>query len=227
MARSVRHDMASRGAAGSASRGWSWLAGGLVVAAGLAGAAWWSSQPSAASQTIALQMKLLDDGADPDAHRAELRTIMRSIDEMQWAERREVQAALFKRLGEMREESLDAYFAATTPAERESLLDRDLSRIQLVREVIEATDQGGMRVRTKEDEKRAEERRQRDEARRQQAAQPQAKPAAPVDAQAARERNAAREQQRKQVEAYTEALRKRAEDRGIDIGRFGGRSRRG
>lgn len=222
MARSMRRDDTAGG-----SRGIAWLAGGLAVVAGLVATAWWLSRPSAASQTIALQMKLLDAGADPEAHRAELRTIMRSVDEMQWAERREVQSALYKRLGEMRAESLDAYFAATTPAEREALLDRDIARIQLVREVVEATDQGGMRVRTKEDEKRAEERRQRDEARRQQAANPPAKPPAPADAEAIRQRNAARDQQRKQFEAYTEALRKRAQEKGVDLGRFGGRSRRG
>lgn len=222
MARSVKRDEHAGG-----RRGMAWLAGGVMVAAGLAGLVWWVSRPSVASQTIALQMKLLDEGADPEAHRVELRAIMRSIDEMQWAERREVQSALFKRLGEMREESLDAYFAATTPAEREALLDRDISRIQLVREVIEATDQGGMRVRTKEDEQRAEERRRRDEARKQQAAQPRAAPAAAGDAQAIRERNAAREQQRKQFEAYTVALRKRAQEKGVDLGRFGGRSPRG
>jgi DNA mismatch repair ATPase MutS len=211
------------------SRLGSWIVGGLVVVAALAAMGWWMGGPSLASQTIEMQLALLELETDPAACRSELRAIMRNIDQMQLRERQTVQSALFRRLGQMRQESLEAYFSAANTAEKTALLDRDIARIAMIREVVDAVDQGGMRVRTKEDEQRAEERRRRA------AAQPpagkQASPVAPkaVDPQevaAAKKRNEAREAERTRQEAYTDALVKRAEQKGVDLGRFGRSGRR-
>lgn len=166
-----------------------------------------------AGRTIALQERLLATKADPAERRRALEEIMHSIDRLPPAEIRRVRDTLFKRINAMRLESLER-FAEASPDERAALLDEDLDRIRLVRGVMDATDQGGMRPYTEaEIVEREQRRKQRDE---------QAKQAAPKPAAAPRQPPKPRPPtaEQKQASEYIEALTKRAKEKKVDLGRM-------
>ena len=166
-----------------------------------------------AGRTIALQERLLATKADPAERRRALEEIMHSIDRLPPAEIRRVRDTLFKRINAMRLESLER-FAEASSDERMVLLDEDLDRIRLVRGVMDATDQGGMRPYTEaEIVEREQRRKQRDE---------QAKQAAPKPAAAPRQPPKPRPPtaEQKQASEYIEALTKRAKEKKVDLGRM-------
>jgi hypothetical protein len=166
-----------------------------------------------AGRTIALQERLLATKADPAERRRALEEIMHSIDRLPPAEIRRVRDSLFKRINAMRLESLER-FAEASPDERAALLDEDLDRIRLVRGVMDATDQGGMRPYTEaEIVEREQRRKQRDEQARQAAPKPAAGPRQPP-----KPRPPTAEQ--KQASEYIDALTKRAKEKKVDLGRM-------
>ena len=193
---------------------WRWVGG--IAAAVLLAAAWWFLMPSRASRlashTIAMQEKLLGAAAEPAARRQAVDEIMRNVDRLPPGEIRRVRDALFERINDMRLESLER-FAAASADERTALLDEDLGRIRLVRGLLDATDQGGMRPFTEaelRERQERQERRARGEAPKP-AAQPKtAKPQRPPRPQV----------DQKQVAEYMEALAKRAKEKNVDLGRM-------
>jgi uncharacterized protein HemX len=169
-----------------------------------------------AGRTIALQERLLATKADPTERRRALEEIMHSIDRLPPAEIRRVRDALFKRINAMRLESLER-FAEASPDERTAMLDEDLDRIRLVRGVMDATDQGGMRPYTEaEIVEREQRRKQRDEQARQAAAAAPKPAAAPRQSPTPRPPTA----EQKQASEYIDALTKRAKEKKVDLGRM-------
>lgn len=199
-----------------------WMTALLLVAAAVAGGGWYLFAAGRASRlanhTIALQERLLGATTDPAERRRALGEIMHSIDLLPPAEIRRVRDSLFKRINTLRLESLER-FAEAAPAERTALLDEDLDRIRLVRGILDATDQGGMRPMTEAElVEREQRRKQREEqAKQQAAAAPAARPpAAPRRPPAPRPQSA----EQKQAAEYMEALTKRAKEKKVDLGRM-------
>jgi hypothetical protein len=169
-----------------------------------------------ANRTIGLQERLLASQADPADRRRAVEEIMRSVDRLPPAEIKRVRDALFKRINDLRRESLER-FAEASPDERTALLDEDLDRIRLVRGIMDATDQGGMRPYTEAElVEREERRKQRDEQAKQTRAAAPKTPAAPRPP--AKPRPPTAEQQ--QASEYIEALTKRAKEKKVDLGRM-------
>jgi hypothetical protein len=189
--------------------------GGAVAAAG----GWYLYQAGRstrlATNTIALQERLLDGTADPADRRRAVDEIMRNIDRLPPAEIRRVRDSLFKRINAMRTSSLKR-FAEASPDERIVLLDEDLDRIRLARGIMDATEQGGMRPYTEAElVEREQRRKEREERAKQQAAAPAKAPAAARSAPSPRPQSA----EQKQAAEYVEALMKRAKEKKVDLGR--------
>lgn len=193
-----------------------WRRVGVAAAVALVGAAVWFLMPSRASRlasrTIAMQEKLLAAAAEPATRRQAVEEIMRNVDKLPPDEIRRVRDALFEQINEIRLESLER-FAAATADERTALLDEDLGRIRLVRGLLDATDQGGMRPFTEK------ELRDREERRRQQA-EGQKKPPTPAKTAKRESRPRRATVDQKQVAEYMEALTKRAKEKNVDLGRM-------
>lgn len=205
-----------------------WLRPAIAVTVGLVAAGWWFLQPSRtariATRTIALQDQLLGTAVDSAARRTMLREIMHNVDQLRPDEIRRVREALFRRLNAMRVESL-ARFADAQPDERTALLDDDLERIRLARNVLDATEQGGMRPVTEAElAEREERRRKQEEARRNPPPKSPPKPAAPA-ATAAKPTRPPKPSSEEQelMKIYLESLTKRAKEKNVDLGRMFGR----
>jgi len=197
-----------------------WLAVLLIAALAVAGVGWYLYQAGRsarlANRTIALQDRLLGTTTDPAERRRAVDEIMRSVDRLPPTEIRRVRDALFKRIAALRLESLTR-FAEATPEVRAALLDEDLDRIRLVRGIMDATDQGGMRPFTEAELlEREQQRKQREERARQAAAAGPPRPTPPRPP--SRPRPPTEEQ--KQAAEYIEALTKRAKEKNVDLGRL-------
>ena len=197
---------------------------GLLIAATIAVslgiAAWWLSGPDLAAETIVLQQQLLDEAADPKSCQQQLRQIMGNIDRLPAEAIRDVRRELGKSVSGLTRQATTRYLQAS-PAERPALLDADLGKLQLVLALFDATDRGGMPVKTQADIDRAEQRRKA-----------RAKPAAPPPQKATKQ--AAKKPVEKKTpptatpaQVYAQALLKHAEKKGVDLGRFGRRLGRG
>lgn len=196
--------------------------GRLVAVAGVAAAvgiaAWWFSGPDLAAETIALQQQLLNEAENPGACKEQLRQIMQNIDRLPTEEIRDVRRELGRSIGQLTKQSAERYVQAS-PADRPGLLDADLGKLQLVMALFDATDQGGMRVRTQADIDRAEQARRRREERAKTASKPPVKkPQRPA---------VKKPPTATPTQVYAQALLKHAEKRGVDLGRFGRRLGRG
>lgn len=192
------------------------VASGVAVAVGIG--AWWFSGPDLAAETIALQQQLLREAKNPAACKEQLRQIMQNIDRLPTEEIRGVRRELGRSIGQLTQQAAERYVQAS-PDRRPELLDADLGKLQVVMALFDATDQGGMRVRTQADIDRAEQARRRREERAKTASKPPVKkPQRP----AAKKPPAATP-----TRVYAQALLKHAEKRGVDLGRFGRRLGRG
>ena len=199
----------------------SWL-GKATAAVGVAAAtvfaAWWFSGPDLAAETIALQRQLLRDGENPEVCRYQLRQIMQNIDRLPSQEIRDVRRELGKAIGKLTKQAAERFVQASS-AERPTLLDADLGKLQLVMALFDATNQGGMRVRTQADIDRAEAARRRREERAKSASRrPVKKPQRPVDKQP---------KTPTPTQVYAQALLEHAKKKGVDLGRFSRRLGRG
>jgi len=197
-----------------------WLVAAGAMVASIVVAAWWFSGPDLTAETIVLQQQVLDEATDPAACRQQLRQIMRNIDRLPSEEIREVRRELGKAVSGLTKQAAERYLQAS-PAERPALLDADLGKLQLVLALFDATNQGGMRVRTQADIDRAEERRK---ARTQAVAtRPPATAKPPAKQPAVKKPRPAATP----TQVYAQALLKHAEKKGVDLGRFGRRLGRG
>jgi hypothetical protein len=194
-----------------------WVIVGLTAVIGLAAGGWVLLQPSRASriaaQTIRLQEELLAGAADPAASGTRIGEIMRNVDRLPPDEIRTVRESLFRRLKEMRDDSLERFHDAL-PAERTALIDGDLDRIQVARAILDATDQGGMRAYTEA------ELLEREQRRRDREAQPRTAnvtaPRSPAPPKPAND-------QEKRITVYFDALSRRAKEKNVELGRLFGR----
>jgi len=197
-----------------------WFVTAVAIVVSLGIVAWWLSGPDLTAETIVLQQQLLDEAADPKACQQQLRQIMGNIDRLPAEQIRDVRQELGKAVSGLTRRATERYLQAS-PAERPALLDADLGKLQLVLALFDATNQGGMPVRTQADIDRAEQRRKA-----------RAKPAAPPPQKATKQ--AAKKPAAKKppptatpAQVYAQALLKHAEKKGIDLGRFGRRLGRG
>ncbi len=200
------------------SAGKRWLLTAVVTVAGIAAAGWWFSGPNLAAETIVLQQQLLEEAADPAGCRRQLRQIMQNIDRLATEEIVDVRRELGKAVSGLTRQAADRYLQAS-PAERPALLDADLGKLQLVLALFDATNQGGMRVRTQADIDRAEQRRK---ARTQAVA---TRP--PTGVKPTGKKPADKKPSITPTQVYAQALLKHAEKKGVDLGRFGRRLGRG
>jgi hypothetical protein len=205
-----------------AARPWGLV--GLAAVILLAAGGWYLLRPSRASriaaETIRLQAELLAGEGAPAASAVRIEEIMRNVDRLPPDEIRRVRESLFRRLKEMREESLSRFHDAL-PVERTTLLDADLERIQIAQAIVDATDQGGMRTYTEAELIDRERRRREREAERKQAAPGTTKASPAPVRQPAPKRQPTDEQKRSA--SYFEALAKRAKEKKVELGRLFGR----
>jgi len=161
-----------------------------------------------ASETIALQDELLGGAFDADSGRRQVTAIMRNIDRLPPDRIRQVREALGERLRTLSSERIKR-FAEAPEAERAALLDGDIAKLQLVRGLFDAVEQGGMRPVTEAEIRAREERRREERERRDEPRGPRPEPAAGPDPE-----------ERQRIAAYLEALGKRAKEKNVDLGRM-------
>lgn len=184
----------------------------VVAATGILGL-WYFAWPSLADSTISMQRDLLESGLGPDATKEQIRAIMKNVDQLDADDSRKVREALFGDLRGMQQKSISRYFE-TPEAERPAVLDADIARIQLLGKLFDAINPGSMRLPTESERQQWEERRKAREEGREQPREE-------------RRRDDAPQIDREQAEEYMTALRSRAEEQGVDLGRMGGFGRRG
>jgi pyruvate/2-oxoglutarate dehydrogenase complex dihydrolipoamide acyltransferase (E2) component len=184
----------------------------VFAAAGLVGL-WYFALPSLADSTISMQRKLLESGLGPDATKDQIRAIMKNVDQLDADDSRKVREALFGDLRGMQQQSISRYFE-TPEADRPAVLDADIARMQLLGKLFEAVNPGSMRLPTESERQQWEERRKAREEGREQPRED-------------RRRDDGPQIDREQAEEYMTALRARAEEQGVDLGRMGGFGRRG
>jgi len=183
-----------------------------VVALAAAGI-WYFAWPDLADQTIAMQRDLLESGLGPDATREQIVAITKNVDQLNADDTGRVREALFGDLRGMQQRNMARYFAASE-TERQAVLDADIARIQLLGKLFDAVNPGSMRLPTEAQRQEWEERRKAREEGREQPREE-------------RRRDDTPEIDREQAEEYITALRARAEEQGVDLGRMGGFGRRG
>ena len=178
----------------------------LIIVA--AGGAWllFGRGPNFAAEANTLQQQLLAEDLSPQQRRAMLTTLMRHVDKLDSAAQRELMASVRQQWREIRQEDMDAYFAAAA-ADRPAALDRALDRLVLISDLAAAFSPGGMRVRQPRPQPPAD---------RPTASRPP-RPTAPDPATAAARCKA--------MDAYATALEKRARERGIEMPTLGRRQR--
>lgn len=199
---------------GSRSRGFSKMTvvAAVVAVTGIVGL-WYFAWPSLADSTISMQRKLLESGLGPDATKEQIKAIMKNVDQLDADDSRKVREALFGDLRGMQQKSISRYFDAPE-ADRPAVLDADIARIQLLGKLFDAVNPGSMRLPTESERQQWEDRRKAREEGRE---QPRGE----------RRRDDAPQVDREQAEEYMTALRARAEEQGVDLGRIGGFGRRG
>lgn len=188
------------------------VAAAIVAVLGLVGI-WYLAWPDLADRTISMQRDLLESGLGPDATKEQIVAITKNVDQLNADDSRRVRDALFGDLRGMQQRNMARYFEASE-AERQEVLDADIARIQLLGKLFDAVNPGSMRLPTQAEREQWEERRKAREEGREQPREE-------------RPRNDAPEIDREQAEEYMTALRARAEEQGVDLGRMGGFGRRG
>ena len=177
---------------------------------------WYLVAPDMADQTIAMQRDLLESGLGPDATKEQIVAIMKNVDQLNADDVSRVREVLYGDLRGMQQRNMARYFEASD-AGRQEVLDADIARIQLLGRLFDAVNPGSMRLPTEAERERWEERRKAREEGREQPREERPRPEGP-------------EIDREQAEEYMTALRARAEEQGVQLGRmggFGGRRGRG
>jgi hypothetical protein len=185
--------------AASASRvgGPSWRTSLSAVTCIVAGALGWllfSRGPNFAMKAETLQRQLLSQDVAPQERQRMLTMLMRHVDKLDSVAQRKLMADVRQQWREVQQEDMDAFFAAAT-GDRQKALDHSLDRLVLIVDLADAFSPGGMRVR---------------------------QPRLPADRKASPSRPPAQDAatvaaRRKAMEAYSDALEKRARERGIDF----------
>jgi pyruvate/2-oxoglutarate dehydrogenase complex dihydrolipoamide acyltransferase (E2) component len=174
---------------------------------------WYFAWPDLADQTIAMQKDLLESGLGPDATKEQIVAITKNVDQLNADDARRVREALFGDLRGMQQRNMARYFDASE-TERQAVLDADIVRIQLLGRLFDAVNPGSMRLPTEAEREQWEERRKAREEGREQPREERPRAETP-------------EIDREQAEEYMTALRARAEEQGVNLGRMGGFGRRG
>ena len=190
----------------------------LAVCVGAGVLVYFLSGTNLASETMAMQRQLLNESSDPILSKDAIREIMRNIDQLPTEEIRKVRQDLGRSVGQLSKESAEKYLQLSK-AERPAFLDEGLGKMQLVMALFDATNPGGMPIRTQEDVDRRERYRKQKEAAKKKPPEEQKKPK-----QKSTEKSGDDEKKKPTIspeKLYFEALLKRAEEKNIDLGRFG------
>ena len=187
--------------------------------------------PNLAAETMAMQQKVLIEGKDFASSKEKIREIMRNIDLMPPKEIYKVRKDLGRSVGQLAKQSAEKY-VQLNKAEQAAFLDEGLEKMELVKALFDATNQGGMPVRTEADIERYKRYREEREAAKKNPSQNKEKKPKPEDGAKKKPKPEDGVKKKPTVtpeKVYFEALLKRAEERNIDMGRFGryyGRGRR-
>ena len=188
--------------------------------------------PNLAAETMSMQQKVLMEGKDFASSKEDIREIMQNIDLMPSKEIYKVRRDLGRSVGQLSKQSAEKYLQLST-AERAAFLDEGIEKMQLAKALFDATNQGGMPTRTEADIERYKRYREEREAAKKNPPQNKEKNLKPEDAEKKRPKTDDKEKKKPTVtpeKVYFEAILKRAEERNIDMGRFGryyGSGRRG
>jgi hypothetical protein len=191
---------------------------GLAVCVGAGVLMYFFSGTNLASETMAMQRQLLEKSSDPISSKNAIREIMRNIDQLPAQEIRKVRQDLGRSVGQLSKQSAEKYLQLSK-AERPAFLDEGLGKMQVVMALFDATNPGGMPIRTQEDIDRRERYRKQKEAAKKKPPEEQKKPKPK-----ATEKSSDDEKKKPTIspeKLYVEALLKRAEEKNIDLGRFG------
>ena len=191
---------------------------GLAVCVGAGVLMYFFSGTNLASETMAMQRQLLNESSDPISSKNAIREIMRNIDQLPAQEIRKVRQDLGRSVGQLSKQSAEKYLQLSK-AERPAFLDEGLGKMQVVMALFDATNPGGMPIRTQEDIDRRERYRKQKEAAKKKPPEEQKKPKSK-----ATEKSSDDEKKKPTIspeKLYVEALLKRAEEKNIDLGRFG------
>ena len=179
--------------------------------------------PNLAAETMAMQKKVLMEGKDFASSKEKIREIMQNIDLMPPKEIYKVRRDLGRSVGQLSKQSAEKYVQLNT-AEQAAFLDEGLEKMQLARALFDATNQGGMPTRTQADAERYKRYREEREAAKKNPSQSKEKKPKPDDGVKKKPKPDDKEKKKPTVtpeKVYFEALFKRAEERNIDMGRFG------
>lgn len=179
--------------------------------------------PNLAAETMAMQQKVLMEGKDLASSKEKIREIMQNIDLMPPNEIYKVRRDLGRSLGQLSKQSAEKYVQLNT-SEQAAFLDEGIEKMQLARALFEATNQGGMPMRTQADAERYQRYREEREAAKQNPEKSKAKKPKPEDGAKKKPKPEDGVKKKPTVtpeKVYFEALLKRAEERNIDMGRFG------
>jgi hypothetical protein len=179
--------------------------------------------PNLAAETMAMQQKVLMEGKDFASSKEKIREIMQNIDLMPPKEIYKVRRDLGRSVGQLSKQSAEKYVQLNT-AEQVAFLDEGLEKMQLAKALFDATNQGGMPTRTQADAERYKRYREEREAAKQNPDQSKAKKRKPEDGEKKKPKSDDTAKKKPTItpeKVYFEALFKRAEERNIDMGRFG------
>ena len=189
--------------------------------------------PNLAAETMAMQQKVLIEGKDFTSSKEKIREIMRNIDLMPPKEIYKVRKDLGRSVGQLAKQSAEKYVQLNT-AEQAAFLDEGLEKMELARALFDATNQGGMPTRTQADAERYQRYREEREAAKKNPSQNKEKKPKPEDGVKKKPKPDDREKKKPKPDdrekkkptvtpekVYFEALLRRAEERNIDMGRFG------
>jgi hypothetical protein len=175
--------------------------------------------PNLAAETMSMQQKVLMEGKDFASSKEEIREIMQNIDLMPSKEIYKVRKDLGRSVGQLSKQSAEKYLQLGT-AERAAFLDEGIEKMQLAKALFDATNQGGMPTRTQADAERYKQYREEREAAKRNPDQSKAKK--PGDDKKKKLDDGEKKKPTVTPEkVYFEALLKRAEEKNIDLGRFG------
>ncbi len=175
--------------------------------------------PNLAAETMSMQQKVLMEGKDFASSKEEIREIMQNIDLMPSKEIYKVRKDLGRSVGQLSKQSAEKYLQLGT-AERAAFLDEGIEKMQLAKALFDATNQGGMPTRTQADAERYKQYREEREAAKRNPNQSKAKK--PGDDKKKKLDDGEKKKPTVTPEkVYFEALLKRAEEKNIDLGRFG------
>jgi hypothetical protein len=179
--------------------------------------------PNLVAETMAMQQKVLMEGKDFASSKEKIREIMQNIDLMPPKEIYKVRRDLGRSVGQLSKQSAEKYIQLTT-AEQTAFLDEGLEKMQLAKALFDAANQGGMPTRTEADIERYKRYREEREAAKKNPPQNKEKKPKPKDGEKKKPKPDDKEKKKPTVtpeKVYFEALFKRAEERNIDMGRFG------